>query len=151
MTGGPFVPASFEVPRELATGRLLLEPLGPEHNEADYAAWTSSIEHIRATPGFAEGSWPRELSLQENLDDLVAHARHFEERVGFTYTVLDPTDGEIVGCVYIYPARDGCHDALVRSWVRASRAELDTTLRQAVSDWLAAEWPFTRVDYTPRG
>ena len=36
------------------------------------------------------------------------------------------------------------------SWVRASRAELDVPLWQAVSDWLAAEWPFQNVDYAAR-
>src|ERR1700733_15595694 len=47
-----FVPAGFQVPTALTAGALRLEPLGPQHNEADYAAWTGSIEHIRATPGF---------------------------------------------------------------------------------------------------
>ena len=144
------MPATFDIPCGLATELLILEPLGPEHNAADYAAWTSSIEHIRATLGFAGRSWPRELSLQENLDDLEAHAPDFGERVGFTYTVLDPADGEIVGCVYIYPARDDRHDARVSSWVRASRAELDVTLWEAVRDWLASGWPFARIDYAPR-
>ena len=47
-----FVSARFEPPRRLATEQFVLEPLGPEHNEGDYEAWTSSIEHIRSTPGF---------------------------------------------------------------------------------------------------
>jgi len=55
-----------------------------------------------------------------------------------------------VGCVYIYPDRTGAADAHVQSWVRAARAELDTPLWRAVSDWLASEWPFERVDYAPR-
>jgi hypothetical protein len=38
----------------------------------------------------------------------------------------------------------------VLSWVRAGRAELDVPLWQAVSDWLAAEWPFQNVDYAAR-
>ena len=52
-----FVPDGFEPPTSLTTDRFRLEPLGPQHNESDHAAWTSSIEHIHATPGFA-GSWP---------------------------------------------------------------------------------------------
>ncbi len=71
---------------------FLLEPLGPQHNVADYAAWTSSLDHIRATPGFADRSWPHEMSSDENLADLERHARDFEARTGFTYTVLDPSD-----------------------------------------------------------
>ena len=41
-----FVPADFEPPVRLATDRFVLEPLGPQHNERDYEAWTSSMEHI---------------------------------------------------------------------------------------------------------
>jgi hypothetical protein len=53
--------------------------------------------------------------------------------------------------VYIYPAEDVVHDAKVRSWVRASRAELDIPLWRAVTDWLASDaWPFANVLYASR-
>ncbi len=143
-----FVPAGFEPPTGLVAGDLRLEPLGPEHNERDYAAWTSSMEHIRRSPGFA-GNWPREMTLDENRADLERHARDFADRRGFTYTVLDPAD-DVVGCVYVYPARDGVHDAEVTSWVRESEAARDAALRQAVADWLASgAWPFARPVYEP--
>jgi hypothetical protein len=45
------VPPDFEVPLGIETSEFVLEPLGPEHNDPDYAAWTSSMEHIAATPG----------------------------------------------------------------------------------------------------
>jgi len=144
-----FVPADFVVPLRLETPQFRLEPLGPEHNDADYGAWSSSLEHIRATPGWEESSWPRDMTLEENRADLQRHADDFANRSGFTYTVLEP-GGDVVGCVYIYPAPDGPHDASVLSWVRASRAELDVPLWQAVGDWLAAEWPFKNVDYARR-
>ena len=144
-----FVPVDFVVPLRLETPRFRLEPLGPEHNDADYRAWSSSMEHIRATPGWEESSWPRDMTSEENRADLQRHADDFEKRSGFTYTVLEP-DGDVVGCVYIYPSPDDRHDVRVASWVRASRAELDGPLWRAVSDWLAAEWPFERVDYAPR-
>ena len=47
-----FVPPDFEVPLGLETSEFVVEPLGPEHNEQDYDAWTSSMEHIAETPGF---------------------------------------------------------------------------------------------------
>jgi len=144
-----FVQADFIVPLRLETTRFRLEPLGPEHNDADYDAWSSSMEHIRATPGWEESSWPRHMTLEENFADLRRHADDFENRSGFTYTVLEP-GGDVVGCVYIYPASNGSHEARVLSWVRASRADLDRQLWQAVSDWLAAEWPFEKVDYAIR-
>jgi hypothetical protein len=141
-----FVPEDFAVPTGLAAPRFRLEPLGPEHNERDYAAWTSSVDHIRATPGFERG-WPREMTLDENRADLERHAKDFRERRGFTYTVLEPEGDDVIGCVYIYPSRDGSADARVLSWARADHADLDGELRRAVSGWLADDWPFADVDY----
>jgi hypothetical protein len=127
--------------------------LGPVHNVADHAAWTASIGHIRATPGFHGHDWPptEGMALEENLVDLERHALDFAQRVGFTYTVLTPDGGDVLGCVYIYPSPDERHDADVRSWVRADLAELDGELHAAVSGWLADAWPFTAVDYAERG
>ena len=152
MSSGDFVPSDFQPPTSLVTDRFRLEPLGPQHNEADLAAWTSSIEHIRATPGYPDGSWPppEGKSLEANLADLNRHAADFAARSGFTYTVLDPDDGDVIGCVYLYPATAPDHDVVVQSWVRASHAELDQPLAEAVSDWLATAWPWSRVDYLGR-
>src|SRR6266567_5217827 len=88
-----FVPVDFAVPDGLTTGEFRLEPLGPQHNTADHAAWTASIGHIRATPGFAGASWPHQMSLAENLRDLERHAQDFIARRGFTYTVLSTATG----------------------------------------------------------
>jgi hypothetical protein len=145
------VPDDFRVPAELVAGGFRLVPLGPEHNAADYAAWTSSIDHIRATPGFAVSSWPSEdMGLAQNLADLERHARDAADRTGFTYSVLAP-DGDVIGCVYIYPPRRAGHDAEVRSWVRASHAGLDESVWRVVSAWLAKDWPFRHPDYAARG
>jgi len=146
---GRFVPQGFEPPVGRETPDFILEPLGPQHNERDHAAWSSSIEHIRATPGFPlpEDPWPVAMTLAENLADLQMHTDDFAAARGFTYSVLDPRTRDVIGCVYLYPARDPMHDVFVRSWVRASRAELDPTLREVVSTWLGQEWPWTRIDY----
>jgi hypothetical protein len=145
-----FVPPDFEAPLSLETPLFRLEPLGPRHNESDYAAWTSSIEHIHRTPGYPDGTWPDARTISDNLRDLRRHADDFEQRRGFTYTVLDPDTGDVVGCVYIYPDATGPGRAIVKSWVRASRAELDVPLWRAVSDWLVAAWPFEAVAYEGR-
>ncbi len=145
------VPDGFVVPTGLTTDVFVLEPLGEQHNAADLRAWTSSMEHIRATPGFASSTWPeRVYTLEENASDLRRHARDFGERSGFTYTVLDPATRDVIGCVYIYPSKDPAYDVDVRSWVTAERAELDTPLYMTVSAWLAAEWPFQRPGYATR-
>ena len=87
------------------------------------------------------------MTLDDNRRDLERHAQDFAAREGFTYTVLDPASRAVIGCVYIYPAENGRHDAAVTSWVRASHAELDLALRRLVSRWLSESWPFERVDY----
>ena len=152
-----FVPEDFVVPDGLMARDFQLVPLGPQHNEADYAAWTSSIDHIRATPGFGEGNWPHEMSPTDNLRDLQGHARDFAERRGFTYTVLSTGTGDVIGCVYIYPpsspgpgAGERRRHASVESWVRADHAALDPAVHDAVVAWLERDWPFDSIEYAPR-
>jgi hypothetical protein len=151
-----FVPEDFTVPAGLTAREYRLVPLGPRHNESDYAAWTASIDHIRATPGFAGRSWPHEMSLDDNLRDLERHAQDFAGRRGFTYTVLSTGSGDVIGCVYIYPPRGqeaGRHPgrhATVMSWVRADHAALDPVLHDAVLAWLERDWPFGSIEYAPR-
>ncbi|MEV0091114.1 N-acetyltransferase [Streptomyces sp. NPDC050738] len=144
-----FVPDGFVVPLRLDGDGFRLEPLGPEHNDRDLAAWTSSIEHIRATPGFTRRWPPAEgMGSAENLADLVRHAQDFAARSGFAFTVLDGE--EVIGCVYLYPDWDDPTVTEVRSWVRADRAALDRPLYEAVGAWLAADWPFRKVAYGAR-
>ena len=67
-----FVPEGFAVPEGLSTPVFRLVPLGPEHNISDHDAWSASIEHIRATPGYERRAWPpaEGMTLEENLADL---------------------------------------------------------------------------------
>ncbi|HUS42621.1 MAG TPA: hypothetical protein VMY16_08135 [Ilumatobacteraceae bacterium] len=141
-----FVAADFVVPLGFDGPGFRLDPLGPHHNERDHEAWMSSLDHIRATPDFPDGTWPTPMTLEANLADLVRHATDFEARSGFTYSILDGDD--VIGCVYIYPSQTA--DASVSSWVRASRAEMDVVTWQAISAWLETDWPFTDIEYGTR-
>lgn len=148
MSSPTFVPADFEPPTELVRNEFRLEPLGPQHNDADHAAWSVSIEHIRGTAGYPDGDWPplEGMTLEENLKDLTRHASDFCERKGFTFTVLDPNDGDVIGCVYLYPTRSPDHDVAVQSWVHGDRAGLDAPLADAVAGWIKSSWPWERPD-----
>ena len=147
MSSELFVPADFEPPTTLVTSQFRLEPLGPQHNLADHAAWTSSIEHIRSTPGYPDGRWPpvEGMSLESNLSDLRRHAADFAARRGCTFTGLEPS-GDVIGCVYLYPTGAVAFDVTVQSWVRADRAQLDVPLADAVAAWLHADWPWSHID-----
>jgi RimJ/RimL family protein N-acetyltransferase len=145
------VPDGFVLPPPLTTAEFRLEPLGPQHNGPDHAAWTTSIDHIRATPGFAGRDWPSEpMSSAENEADLRRHAADFAQRTGFAYAVLAAPSGEYVGCIYFYPPRSAEFDVDVRSWVRHDRAHLDEPLHDAVSRWLSECWPWRAPDYAER-
>ncbi|MFB0626777.1 N-acetyltransferase [Streptomyces sp. AB3(2024)] len=148
-----FVPDGFVVPVGLDAGGFRLEPLGAEHNARDLAAWTGSVAHVRATPGFVGRGWPpvEGMSAEANLADLEWHAREFAERRAFTYSVLEGAD-EVIGCLYIHPGKEDPGRVQVSSWVRRDRAHLDAEVYRTVSRWLAEAWPFDagRVDYAPR-
>jgi hypothetical protein len=152
VAAAPFVPDEFAVPAGTRSELFTIEPLRLEHNESDYAAWSSSREHIKATPGFVgDETWvDLDLSLADNADAIGRHEKDFQDRGGFAYTVLDPADREVIGSVYVYPPRRDGHDADVRSWVRSDRAALDEPLHDLVRAWLAEAWPFRRPEYAER-
>jgi hypothetical protein len=159
MSPRTFVPDSFDVPRRLLGDGFVLEPLGPEHNASDHAAWGNSIDHIRATPGFTAADWggddwPFPMPIEQNLGDLQMHAGEFERREAFAYTVLE-LDGDgsgrnVIGCVYVDPDTEGMAEAMVRCWVRSDRAHLDEPLARAVHQWLVTCWPFASVRFPGR-
>lgn len=145
----------FEVPVRLVGEGFRLEPLGPQHNEGDLAAWSGSIAHVRATPGFL-GNWPPEegMSPEANLADLVRHARDFAERRGFTYSLLEGEEeaeegvkGEVIGCLYIYPAKAEPGRVHVTSWVRRAVFPSQTG-SQTGSQTVPRPGPRSRPDYT---
>jgi hypothetical protein len=154
----PFVPDEFSPPTSFDHEAFRLRPLGPEHNASDYAAWTSSVDHIHATPGYEGSSWPRPMTLEENLGDLTRHAGEFVRREAFTYTVLAPDSDTVIGCLYIYPDRRTGTDAAVTSWLRADHAGREGEFRAALATWLHDAWPFgawtydgQRHERSPRG
>jgi len=142
MTIRPLVEESFAVPDVLVADGLRLELLGPQHNEADHAAWMSSIEHIRTTPGFGRG-WPPAtgMTLAENLADLESHAERSARRVDFAYSVIEIVTGDVVGCIYFKPSRTAEGEAEASSWVCAARKDLDGPLTDVVGVWLLEAWP----------
>ena len=150
-----FVPDEFVVPRSLAGDGFRLAPLGPQHNASDHQAWSSSLDHIRATPGFTASdwdgdTWPYPMTAEANLADLEMHAAEFERGEAFAYTVLGAGTDAVNGCVYIDPDTTGAAEAMVRCWVSAPHAHLDAALADAVARWLRTEWPFATVRFPGR-
>ena len=158
-----FYPPDAPVPAGLRTDEFVLRMLRAADAALDYDAVISSREQLRLKSG---GEWPREgFTLAENLADLERHERDFHERSGFTYTVMNPTETECLGCVYIYPllallqrvnasperiAQVGDYEARVWFWARSSRLadHLDARLLEALRRWLGREWAFSRVVFS---
>ncbi len=155
-----FYPPAAAVPEGLRTDEFLLRMLRATDVELDYDAVISSRQQLLIRSG---GDWPVEgFSLAENLADLQRHEQEHLERKAFTYTVMNPTETQCLGCVYLNPLLPlfqrlnanteeintlQAHDAWVTFWVRQSRlaGHLDHRLLTALHSWFKHEWAFSRV------
>lgn len=116
----------------------------------DYDAVMTSIEHCKTVwPG---GTWPEDLTLEQNLIDLGWHQKEFQTRRSFAYTVVRPDESTVLGCVYIVPSRKRGYDAEVYLWARQSELPggLEDRLHAAVRNWVATSWPFAGVGFPGR-
>jgi hypothetical protein len=155
-----FYPSDAPVPQGLRTDEFMLRMLKATDAALDYDAVISSREQLLIRSG---GDWPVEgFTLAENLADLQRHEREHRERKAFTYTVMNPSETECLGCVYLNPlasllerlsagaqASSSVQEsaAYVSFWVRSSRlaGDLDKRLLAALRAWFQAEWPFSRT------
>ena len=70
------------------------------------AAWTSSIAHIRATPGFAGRPWPdRPFSSRRTRRTWCATPRTSRNGLASPIRCSTRIAREVIGCVYLYPPR----------------------------------------------
>ena len=138
-TSDRLVPVGFEVPAGLDHAGFRLRMLRASDAEADYEAVMESAERLRR--GSPNG-WPRPgFTLPENRADLEKHEAEFEAQVAFAYTMVDPANEQVLGCVYLNPSETA--DADVHMWVRDSR----------VSCWCANAarcWDTMRMPKPPR-
>ena len=54
------------------------------------------------------------MTLEENLSDLRRHADDFTRGAGYTFTVLDRDDNDVIGCVYRDPSSSENWDVTVQ-------------------------------------
>ncbi len=148
----PFVPKDFHVPEKLETDRFRLRMLTVEDVEKDYDAVMTSVDHLPGVFG-PRSTWPSpELTFTQDLIDLGWHQKEFQMRRSFAYTVMNLSESQCLGCVYIDPTPKNGYDAEAYLWVRKSELEkgLDPILLKAVKEWVARKWPFKNVAYPGR-
>lgn len=158
-------PEDAPVPHELVTDEFIVRPLGPEHAEADFEALTEALPYYRK---WQPQDWNHaDFDLEENRAEMAQHRKEHDERVAFTFTILDPTETRVLGCVYVgalspFLTRNGVqdvddvaeHSAQVYLWVRPSlfATNLDQKVIQALAKWFRADWSFGLVAfYTDEG
>ena len=146
----------FHAPDELRTEEFLLRPIRASDAELDYEAVIESKQFLRR---WEQSSWPADdFTVEANRDDMVKLERRHTDGESFAYTVIDPTETQCLGCVYIFPsdapvftraqitAIDGArwsgYEAVVYFWIRTSRLadELDRRLLDALGPWLEHDW-----------
>ena len=147
----PFVSSDFKVPEKLETKKFLLRMLTVNDVVKDYDAVMTSVARLKKMFG-RNGKWPTGLTFEQDLIDLGWHHKEFQQRRSFAYTVMNPTESQCIGCIYINPTRKRGYDAAVYLWVRDSEFEkgMDPILFDAVKEWLASDWPFRKVAYPGR-
>ena len=145
----PFLPTDFSVPETLKTDEFVLRMLTVNDVVKDFDAVITSVEHCQTIWG---GKWPHGLTLEQNLIDLGWHQKEFQTRRSFAYTVVDPEDKMVLGCVYINPTKKPGFDAEVFLWIRQSHLAdgMETRLYDAVRAWVEEVWPFESAAYPGR-
>jgi hypothetical protein len=148
----------FTIPEGLVTDEFLIRPLVEGDVELDYAAVMESREFLRR---WEQSSWPADdFTLAGNLKDLQRHEREHNNRESFTFTVMNPTETECLGCIYIFPRTSrwlaearttpiddtawDTYEAVMLFWIRQSRlAEgMDRRLLDTLRLWFEQEWTF---------
>jgi hypothetical protein len=145
----PFVPEEFIVPG-LETKEFRLRTLTVHDVVKDYDAVMTSVDHLKTIwPG---SGWPEGLTFEQDLIDLGWHQKEFQMRRSFAYTVVNPSESLVLGCVYVNPTRKRGHDAAVYLWARQSELTggLETRLFASVKEWIAKEWPFKKAAFPGR-
>jgi len=146
-----FVPVDFEAQTEFITEQFYIRPISGADAELDYPAVMSSIDHIKKILG--SRSWPtEELTLEEDRKDLARHEGEMVRGEAFVYTVMNPEQTEVLGCVYIFASRWDDYNAEISMWTteQAFDEGLDELLFANVKEWIANEWPFEKVVYFGR-
>jgi hypothetical protein len=153
--------SDFQPPAELRTAEFLLRPIRASDAERDYAAVMESREFLRP---WEQSGWPADdFTVEANRQDLAKLERRHADGESFTYTVLDPTETDSLGCVYLFPtsapisARPqisaidneawSAYEAAIYYWVRTSRLAdgLDQRLLAALGPWLAQDWDIAQA------
>ncbi len=131
------------IPAVHMLGQFTLKALSINDLERDFSAVMESAADIKAAN--PKSSWPEGLTKEKNLIDLAWHQREFEALRSFAW-VMESTEGEYVGCLYVYPSIAGEKSAEVVWWWRTGAVVSRQSFRERLLEWLSgSDWP--RLNY----
>jgi hypothetical protein len=142
------VPEHFHVPNQVALPAIKLVKVDPAYAEQDYQALMAARLQIRQALGT---DWPADnLILAENKASLVNDLSAFNQRTNFTYHLLDPASGQLIGCLYISQSGSAQYQATVYYWLIPEfyQSSAHLAIRAALTQWINSSWPFATVDYS---
>ncbi len=149
----PWLPDGFPHPTMVPVmDGAHLRPIRESDAEIDYPAVMGSRARLWEIYGAAWG-WPAAtMTVEEDRADLARHEREIAAHESFNYALLDLTETELFGCVYIDPPRKAGADAEISWWVVDQHVgtPLDEALAIVVPRWIARVWPFERPRYVGR-
>ncbi len=151
-----FNSGDFHAPEGMRTDEFLLRPIRASDAKLDYEAVMESREFLRR---WEQSTWPADdFTVEANREDMVKLERRHADGESFTYTVMNLTETQCLGCVYISPtsarfftraqitaigSADWSDYAIgVHFWIRKSRLDdgLDRRLLDALGAWLGQDW-----------
>jgi RimJ/RimL family protein N-acetyltransferase len=145
-----------EVPSGLLHQAFVATPLTTDLVALDYAAYMASPDVIRV---HSDGRWPVDgFTIEENHKQVAQHQADHEALRAFTFLLLDPDQGESLGCLYLNPLHDylrrveadrrtltrfPAESAMVTFWLRQDHQDtgLAKVVAEAVNAWLLDAWP----------
>ena len=148
-----------KVPQVHKTEHFTFRPLTPQFAELDYEAIIASNDDLML---FGFDPITPDFDVEANRKGLQQHAEEAEARAGFAYTVLNPNEDRVEGCIYNYGLQwimEGFQveesminqieggAAGVRFWIRTDRLPDERLLLQTIIDWYNNEWEFGKVYY----
>jgi hypothetical protein len=148
------------IPVGLKQNHYHLEVLHPRHLEMDYHAVMGSKEFLRR---WSNSDWPEDnFTLEGNLFDLEWHYQEYQEKIAFTYTILNPEKSKCLGCIYIRPISSIQFITLMETrllksypffcsyWVinEIRNSELDQVIFSDLKNWLRTIWNLPAIIFT---
>ncbi len=142
---------NFKTPVGYKKASYIVRQLLVKDLELDYSAIQNNIKLLQQTPTPPMcGFWPTEdLSKEDDLNDLIKHEKMHSNKEMFAYTILNKSETECLGCIYIIPKKN---NADVYYWItkKVFDIDLNKVIDDDIKNWLKHKWYFQKINFPGR-